>query len=182
MKMLAQKNKTWQDALSQVRDLRDGLGCPVDEEIVETVAIIRLLGMNTTSSCGGHQLGKVGSGPCVTFGSAEARASIKEMQKSDDYIHNPAYEGIRDKAIKLTLIEMRKMLDLLEGFYATRSVPIKQRLIVKFLPPTYNILQCQGAELVYGADFEEAERLLSENRDEMEIFTAHLKDVYFNIL
>ncbi len=44
----------WEAMAAEVARLVDGLGVPVDEGIRDTVIALRLLGIETVSSCEGH--------------------------------------------------------------------------------------------------------------------------------
>src|SRR5579885_3888264 len=45
---------SWQDAEAWARRITDGMGCPIDEGILETVVVFHLLGIPTCQSCEGH--------------------------------------------------------------------------------------------------------------------------------
>jgi hypothetical protein len=68
---MAQKQQKWQKALQKVAQITDKIGMPVDERIIETVAILTLLGFKTSMSCEGH-VDRVTEGPYVIFDSPKA--------------------------------------------------------------------------------------------------------------
>jgi hypothetical protein len=173
--------KRWQEALAEVAGLKDGLGMKVDAQIVETVAIFRLLGFTTTGSCAGH-LKRITSGPYVTFESPEAMqfaAKARQLGKKLAEI-NPEYNKLRDRAVEHSAGEMQKLTVYLEGFYKNRQTQYDNRLIIRTFPMTYNCLKCQGAELAHVMSLPEREELLARNRAEMRDFTDYLKQLYFD--
>jgi hypothetical protein len=46
--------ETWDKLVKKFERLTDGLGMPIDLEILETVVALNALGINTIMSCGGH--------------------------------------------------------------------------------------------------------------------------------
>ncbi len=45
---------SWEEAEALVRRITDGLGCSIDEGILEIVVALNLLGFPTCQSCEGH--------------------------------------------------------------------------------------------------------------------------------
>lgn len=139
------QQRQWHEALALTRQLKDGLGMPVDEGIVETVAILRLLGFTTTGSCAGH-LERVTGGPYVTFESPEAiglAAEARSLGKLATEV-NPRHNELRREATRHSMRELGRLVPHLETFYAGREVPYVRRLIIRTFPMTYNCLKYQG--------------------------------------
>lgn len=176
-KMSNDQQTIWQTALDNTRAITDGLGMPIDEEIVETVAIMRLMGINTTMSCGGH-LDRVTGGPYIMFSPREAKQWQEECRGIEDKM-SPAYKHAYDMARKASLAEQSKLMKLLEEYYSNHQALYPQMLVAH----NYvfgNRLYCQGVELANIASPAEQKQILADNLKEMKDFTEFLKVRYFN--
>lgn len=78
------KQANWRQALRRARNISDKLGMPIDKEVVATVAVMNLLGFNTTGSCGGHVRRATG-GPYVIFQNPEAEKLAQRARDIGDY-------------------------------------------------------------------------------------------------
>jgi hypothetical protein len=172
-----EQQKIWREALRQTRKIKDGLGMPVDKHIVETVAIMRLMGINTTMSCGGH-LRRITNGPYVMFYAPTYKKFLEQRKAIGDFL-NPKAKQIQKKAIKVNLRERQKLLPFLEGFYAHRQVPYTQRLIIEDVGFKGSYLRAQGADLAYIVNSQAKKEILTNNRKEMQAFTQYLKEQFF---
>jgi hypothetical protein len=175
--MTTEQQQIWHKATEDVRQLTDGLGVPVDVDIVHTVAILRLMGFHTTMSCAGH-LDRFTGGPYVMFSSPAARHYLMRYRELGDSL-NPKSKRLLHKATVLNLRERQRLFVYLAGFYQNRSVSYTQRLIVAGPGFSHNRLQCQGAELAQIADDATKARLLEDGQAEMHAFTEYLKGTYF---
>lgn len=168
------QHEAWAQALREAQRLKDGLGRSLDREIIETVAVLRLMGFSTTMSCGGH-LSRITGGPYVRFCSPAAKKYHEQYKQID-----PAgLEGKRlaSKAYRANLRERQKLLPYLEKFYRGRDVPYGQRLTLRSPSMSSTYLYCQSAELARIFDQAERREILTANRQEMAAFTVLLKQV-----
>lgn len=164
----------WQQTLRQVQGLTDKLGMGVDGEIAETVTAMRLIGLTTRMSCGGH-LDRITGGPYVTFIAQGAEVYRKKCAA----IANPKdmqYKEFVEKAFVENLNEQAKLYALLERFYEKRPTPFLQRLTLRTMGFSTFKLDCQGADLAYISSPLAREELLEGHRREMREFTEFLKD------
>jgi hypothetical protein len=168
------KQKAWREANQWARLLTDKLGTPVDKEIVQTVAVFRLLGFNTVGSCGGH-IRRVTSGPYVIFESLGASKYATMARKISDK-KDKHYIASREKANYSRAVELRRLVDYIEAFYQERPIDSRRHLIVQSMPMTLNILQCQGAEIALAVNSEVRKQILKNNQAEIAAFTRFLKD------
>jgi len=151
---------------------------PVDRGIVETVAILRLLGIHTTSSCAGH-LDRITGGPYVNFASVRNDQVFTKMKEAGDR-KSSEYKRIFNEGTRNNLIERQKIVPYLDSFYANRIVPSNQRIIITGFGPTKNCVMCQGAEFGHILGDQERNELLNKNKNEMKLFTEYLKLCYFS--
>jgi hypothetical protein len=52
--MQEQRLGAWEETLARFSRIVDGVGCPIDPGILETVVVFNLLSISTTMSCEGH--------------------------------------------------------------------------------------------------------------------------------
>lgn len=162
----------WLDTLNRVRQIRDTLGRPVDKDIEETVAILQMMGIATTMSCGGH-IDRDTGGPYVTF----AHKDILQYRQIIETVGNPRsdeHKAAMHEAKKLTFHAREKMWSALEQFYKKRTVAYSHQLIIQ-VRPFSNTLSCQGAANVFFMNAQDREAALRANRAEMTAFTDYLK-------
>ncbi|MBL8159514.1 hypothetical protein JNJ66_03595 [Candidatus Saccharibacteria bacterium] len=172
----ATKEEAWQKAVKQVLAIQDKLGMPIDKEITEAVAALRLHGFNTISSCGGHVARNTG-GPYVLFESQLALHHAQEARKLVD--HKQKYLALRKKAKDASALEINKLLVLLENFYANRQVAYRQQIVVQYMPLSIYSLHIVGAEAmetVYGV-YKSATLQLYQK--EFADFSEYLKKEFF---
>jgi hypothetical protein len=153
---------------------------PIDRGIVETVTILRLMKFNTSSSCAGH-VRRFMTEPYVRVQSDKAKEYAARAGWLDNPTKaNPEYRRLRKKAVQLSLLEARKLISRLDNFYESRpGVPYSQRLTVRFLPPIYLDLRCQGAEMMHIGGREVKREVMARAQAEMREFAEHLKTIYF---
>lgn len=176
----AEKQRIWQEKLNRVELLTDKLGLRVDEGIKETVAAFHLFGINTIAS---HE-GKINRYP-IPYVDVES-PDVQEFERKLDNIEGGAKESeqaedsLRKEIIHRNLKERKKIIPLLEEFYAERKVPYVVRLGIDSQARGWSRIQSQGA------DFQEIEtdekvraKRLHQFQQEMKSFTNFLKDKYF---
>lgn len=164
-------------ARQESKRLVDGLGMPLDDGIVDSVAILRLMGINTTASCWGHD-DNVSGGPYVMFYAAESKPLELQYRQVGDP-RDPVFHQLRDQAVLLNLRERQKLLPSLDLFYRERLTPFGTRLIITSFGPEASRLQCQTAELAPALTEPERRNLLSSHQREMRAFTDFLISQFF---
>ncbi|MFC8852944.1 hypothetical protein ACFT5D_07810 [Streptomyces sp. NPDC057144] len=173
--MTTEQRQIWEREKRAVRRLRDSAGKPVDPGITETVAILRLLGLTTTSSCAGHLDRRVG--PWVGFKSPRVAADRERMNHAAD--RSPEKRRALRLALKHNAAELQTLVGLLDRFYDERAVPSSRRLIVQgFGVVGYN-LSSQSADLLRLVPRDQRRALLVSQRDELRAFTDFLKAEFF---
>lgn len=178
--MTEDQKKVWHAALTKTRKITDGLSMPIDKPIVETVAIMQLLGFRTTMSCGGH-LRRATGGPYVMFVSLKAgryERQYKQIANSQDPDSKKAYK----KARAANLIEQLRLFELLEKFYETRTTAFAQRLVLRTMGFSTNRLELQSADISQIMNMQLRKQILAANRREMQSFADFLKAEYFKAL
>lgn len=171
------KQAAWRNTKRKVRRLNDKLGMPVDKNIVETVAILHLLGFNTTASCGGHVRRNTG-GPYVMIEQPQAHKIATEARELKEKKDN-RFRVLYKKANRLRAMDLQRLSDYLEDFYLDREMNYRSHIIVQSMPMTLNILKCYGAEIALAVDYKTKKEILIKNQDEMMAFTQYLKTRYF---
>jgi hypothetical protein len=171
-----QKN-IWDQEKRAVRRLRDGLGRPVDPGIVETVAILRLLGFTTTGSCGGHADRLLA--PYVDFRSATNADDRRRLEEAADQVTR---RRRKNQAIRHNAAELGRLVPLLERFYDGSAVPYRQRLICQGFGVIGYRLTTQDADLVAVFSKDERRELVRRQRHEFDTFTTFLKAEFFAAL
>ena len=175
--MTKKQQKIWDEKIKYVGTLTDKLGLHVDKGIRETVAIFHLFNINTTAS---HE-GKMHRYP-VPYIDVQAPGAGVLMTKFRK-LKESAPEGkkILNQVLRKNLAERKKVIPLLEEFYANRKTPYEIRLGINSFPSGWSRVQSLGA------DFQDIEKSVKIRRQrllqfqkEMHAFTEFLKGKYFN--
>lgn len=118
----------WRRALVEARQLTDGLGYPVDSGILDLVAVLRMLGFETTGSCEGH-LNWGHAAPWVDIGEQPPRELLKRIDFSDpDAIDkHPVLRRWRARNLRA----QRRLLTLLDQCYDRHNPPETHRFILE---------------------------------------------------
>ena len=172
------KELAWRDTLKRAKSIRDGLGMPIDKPIIETVVVLRLLGLNTTGSCGGH-IRRITRGPYINIQSVKSLDYTKQALKLTN-TDSDEYRKLCRKANYYRAQDLQKLVTYLSDFYG--HVPphsYSSQLIIQSMPTSMNILQCQGAEIARIGDMKAKTEIVRENQNEMARFTEYLKDEFF---
>ncbi|MGW3287531.1 hypothetical protein ACWDR3_23145 [Streptomyces sp. NPDC001002] len=172
--MTEDQKHIWEREKRAVRQLRDGLGKPVDRRVVDVVAALRLTGIHTDASCGGH-VDRVIS-PYVTFRSVTNADDRQHIEKATDQTTRLRRKR---RAIQRNAAELGRLLRYLEHFYADRDVPLRQRLICQGFGLIGYRLSTQDADLVTMATKVERRKLVERQRQEFDAFTEFLKAEFF---
>jgi hypothetical protein len=179
-RMTTQQKKEWDEAIQAVHQLTDRLGKPVHTGFIETVAVMRLLGINTIRSYEGHMSGTV-HGPYILCASSEAMVLWEQLRSTPENDTETIAE-LKHTATLLNILERDKLVQFLDLFYDKRLVPFNQRLVIMSIGPLkFSYLYCQGAERAYGVDENIQQEILTTSRHEMQDFTEFLKKIYFTI-
>jgi hypothetical protein len=171
------KEAAWKAALDHVNKITDKLGMPVDKGIVETVAVLQLLGVDTSMSCAGHS-DRVTGGPYVIFESKEAEECRKKCAAIKDP-GNSSYKEWARKAQVALLEHQSQLYKFLDKFYQGRQTPFKQRLIIHTLGLSAYRLNAQGAQMALLGNTEKRNVVLTSCQKEMSDFTEFLKRTSF---
>jgi hypothetical protein len=187
----------WQEALAFWRTRADGLGMPLDKNILETVAVLNLLSVSTTSSCGGHpdrgilfpyvMLGvhteeayEANSREAKLFSWEYAKSSTEDVQSQAEHERRALLRHWRP----LHWNNAFQLMPYLDAFYQShRPVSPEHRLFVRPLLTTgismlQSFLAAQQQEAIE-LTCEEKLVCLARDQEEMAAFTAFLKARYF---
>lgn len=114
--------------LRRIENVVDGLGKRIDRGIAPTVAMLAQLGINTSQSCEGHDDWATG-GPYIDVSSKHFRTLQGIYQSSTDTgAPTEKLSAMRDEIRRLNALEGRKLLPILQAFYAGREVDYATRL------------------------------------------------------
>lgn len=136
---------TWDEAEAFARRLVDGMGCPIDEGVLQTVVALNLLGLRTSQSCEGHLDGGLPY-PWLDFYIGERPAWYEQAQEDACREGQSAEEeeAATDRLMALVAAYHHenplytRLTALLDAFYESKvSTPEKWRIIIRFLHPGY---------------------------------------------
>lgn len=194
----AAKEARWQRIEDQCTRITDALDEPIDPDILQLVVGLNALDIATSSSCAGH-LDHGTYAPYVDVEAAidreEERAARQALlaaqqeeeraqlsQEEIDKHYQDATE-LQQQAAHPHLALRARLSEYLTRFYAQRHVSFNQHLVIQG-EVLQNIgcamrLESQGAGLQAIATPEERAQNLAVYQQEMRMFAAFLKDVYF---
>lgn len=179
--MISDKEQTWQGVANTIARTTDSIGAPVDPGIRETVIALNALDIPTLASCEGH-LDHGAAAPWIDVGDPAARPLAKEaFRLSQGAGDKEQTEQARLAAFRLNLAVRRRLLALLDQFYADRCVSADIRLIIN--PAEWSgisRLESQGAAFQMVAESDERAHILASYQDEMSAFAAFLKAMFFD--
>ncbi|MBP5895224.1 hypothetical protein F3K32_36000 [Streptomyces sp. LBUM 1483] len=141
---------------------------------MDTVAALRMIGIHTIASCGGHVDRLLG--PYVMLASPEATTARRRASESDD---QAVKRRLLKKAAKLNAHELATLLPYVERFYRGQDASRSRRLIVQGFGPMSYRLTTQAADLIAITPRSERHALLDEQRQELRDFTEFLKAEFF---
>ena len=188
-----EKHQRWQEMHTRVMHMTDRLGKHVDPGIVETVVVLNLHGISTRQSCEGH-LDHGTRAPWVDvrdMGIVERqdevvrmfqRASQMRQQQGNDsseavQLYQEAQKAA-EEVKRQNLVIRRTLMNYLAAFYEPRHVPFDVRLVIQARGYGESRLESQGADFQETALPEMRESKLAEYQQEMQAFTAFLKERY----
>lgn len=173
-----QKERRWNRVRAEVDRITDPNGRPIDEEIKESVAILRISGFNTSASCWGH-LNRGRKTSWIEFGDKIPKELLKKVKrkKTLEFIYkNPEIKTFREKNLK----EQNRMMEILDEFYKNRKISIDVRLTLLPLGIFGNAqLISTGVFIQEIRSKEERRKKLKQYQQEMAAFTAFLKKKFF---
>lgn len=176
---------SWRDAEAWARHLTDGMGCPIDEGILETVVVFHLLGVPTCQSCEGH-LHEGLPYPWVDFETDEFpsfKQALEEASQEGLSPHEREARGARLVEIAQTLssrgVLYAHVEELLDRYYQQHpTIPEERHLVLHWSSPIlFRLMPYCG----YEADAWELDARVSQlerARADMQAFTAFLKQVW----
>jgi len=166
----------WHDVLEKVSQFTNKIGMPMDEGIVEAVAIMQFIGFHTTMSCEGH-VGRHTGGPYIMFMSPVAE-KLRKQAAALDSRSSLQYKTLYRKAMRANITEQQKIYHLLDTFYKNRHTPFSQRLIIHTMGFSAFRLECQGSNITYMLSRPQQKTLLENNRAELQTFAQYVRTVY----
>jgi hypothetical protein len=170
------REEQFQSRVEELKKVTDRLGMPIDKNILETIAGLNLLGIPTSSSCGGHLKSEEGNLGFPYFGGhtpneprirfrgeiglrdkIAAKYGVDPKQVADDEkslheywdtIQNEDYKETEEYQKWMAENEniKTKVAKLLEDFYQNRA-PGKARLRLGKIYPGYRVETIDGAEI-----------------------------------
>ena len=186
--------RRYREMQATVARMTDKLGLPVDAGIVETVVLLNLFGIPTSASCEGHLEHGTGA-PWVDI---EATGVFAQMEVATRLFQQATlrkqelgrvteevlqlFEWAHSARLELKRAHVRvrqRLFALLIDFYAQRSSPFDQHLIVQSRPDGKSRLESQGADMQEVLEPSEREQKLRAYQREMQSFTAFLRTRYF---
>lgn len=174
-----EKQRYW-DIMATHVEYGPGPGNEVELGIKETVIALSALGFNTIQSCEGH-LERAKGAPWVMFEVIETEKLIRRLKTKFNIFHHKD-DALRLEAKKLLFESARKVMDLINEFYANRHVSAYRRIIITGCGNSNFGIESSGAFLQEIAEGEEKRIKLQEYQEEMRAFTEFLKRKYFRII
>ncbi len=188
------KDQRYRDMQALVSQMTDKLGQCVDAGIAETVVLLNLLGIPTSQSCEGHMTHGIGA-PWVDIEDTSTSEQTEEATRlfnlatqrkqqqghmTEEVLHlfeqaHQARLAIKKKHITIRL----RLLGLLAAFYEQRRVPLERQLIIQSRSDGKSRLESQGADMQEVLLPTERQQKLLTYQQEMQDFTAFLKQQYF---
>jgi len=113
---LSEKKEKFTNALHEVNHTIDKLGLGIDEDIKETVALLRTMGFPTSSSCAGHaEKGKIAIPYIEVYAKAPEGWKDDKAKQGEWRIENEGYQ--------------KQMAEVLQQFYTDRLIPTRDIMI-----------------------------------------------------
>ena len=179
----------WEQKLLELEHVQDGIGKGLDQNIIETVAVLQLLDVHTRASCEGHMHHGVAA-PWVDIESsdprlAECRGIYSELAATADACEDAGQVAdavyaemhvIREEIDRIAAVEYKKLIPYLEEFYHGRSAAYTHRIMIDYR----GRLSCQGALLQPAEEVKTRALRLKEYQQEMRAFSEFLKQKFFS--
>jgi hypothetical protein len=191
----SEKHLRWEQLEQTMAHVKDKLGKPIDQGIMETVIVLNALEISTVASCEGHLDWGV-SAPWVDIVSQHPAAQVQVGKLFSDAAKVEARGDLSQEQIRTLyadlhrqrreikayhLQEREKLMQYLAAFYENRHVPFDQRLIICPLGTDgRSRLESQGADSQEVALLDIRTQKLLVYQEEMRTFTSYLKQSYFD--
>jgi hypothetical protein len=159
-----------EEEVDKIKHLVDGIGRPVDDGIVLTVAALRCHGFTPTASCEGHA--ERTSPPWVDIESSDAPKLIKIMQ--DGAHSGPEFLQNRKAVVDVNRQENRRLFRLLTEFYESHQPSYPTVITVTEIGPGYGRLCPHASYLVDLSNQHEYGKWLQDAQSEMSTFADFL--------
>ena len=191
--ILSTKQRCWDEIATKMSRVTDKLGMPIDKGIFETVVALNALGISTSMSCEGH-LGHGRAAPWIRFHAHEmdqlhalAKEATDQWQQakathaSAEEIEKWASEAFRlsREANTTCFQEPKRVMGFLEDFYSDRHVPYDRQLMLKVDSFGNSTLTVHGEPFQPLHPLDVRAQNLERYQEEMQMFAAFLKQVYF---
>lgn len=166
--MIIHMNKTWDELRAETAKLKDKLGMPMDEKIINLVTSLRAHGFTTVMSCEGHT-DRITGGPYVIMINPESKKITSDKDTPET----------RAAARKLTATTAAKLFSFLEEFYKNKTIDYRTHIAVDTLGSSAYRIWCNGSSLLperEGLSLNEKSNLLYLYQLEMERFSEFLKN------
>lgn len=155
----------WDEVRRRTARLVDGLGVPIDAEILDFVTTLRYVGYETILSCGGHA-DRITGGPYVVIISKKGR-SILERDPSD--------KRNRLLARQATAAEAMSLYELLAKFYIHHQLDYSQQVTLRMIGNDAFRIGCHGADLLDAEqDSERRKDRIRRYRKELDEFSKFI--------
>lgn len=185
--MLEQKfnwtTATWEEAFAEAQQYVDGLGCGIDQGILETVVALNLLGFRSTASCEGH-LDHGHAYPWVDFdvdgplpaGYDEAVIYHEDLSPEEQEAASERFLAMINAYHTENHLYTR-LTALLDAYYEMHSaIPDEQRLMLWTIHlGWYRLLPASGFQEKAWPEEERADRL-AQCQAEMRDVTRYFKE------
>jgi len=189
-----EKQQNWNEVTARMSQVTDKLGMPIDKGILETVVALNVLGISTSMSCEGH-LDRGRATPWIRFHAKGPALLLAQVKEATDQLERAKAEHAPTEEIEKRTRELfrlskeaditcfqepKRVMDYLEVFYHDRHVPYDRQLVLKV--DSFG----NGTLTVHGEPFQSLHPLdvraqnLEKYREEMQVFTAFLRQVYFS--
>jgi len=192
--ILSEKQQYWDEVTASMSKVTDKLGMPIDQGIFDTVVALNVLGISTSMSCEGH-LNHGRAAPWIRFHAkgidqlrAQAKEATNQCQRTKaecapaEEIEKWASEAFRlsREANTTCFQEPKRVMDYLGVFYCDRHVPYDRQLLLKVDSFGNSTLTVHGEPFQPLQILEVRAQNLTKYQEEMQMFTAFLKQAYFS--
>ncbi len=164
--------RQWQQQLVNLGKTTDGLGLGIDPGIIELVAGLNLIGVNTTASCEGH-LDWGLPYPWIDIEGIGAFELNEKMQKvkADSNDH----KALITQLIKINSVEVKKLFEILEEYNNQKSHTYRRILIIVPFGWGSGRFQPVGGVLAEISNKTEQAKQLEIFRNEIKQFSRFIK-------
>lgn len=186
------KHTKWNEISTQIDQITDGLGRPIDRDIRESVIAFNAFGFQTAQSCEGHSDRAAGNPwidiktppiPELEAKTNKAYENAKKARLEKNPISDELFEiyhNFLDEERRPILEESRRMSELLEKFYKMHQSSYDARIIIKNVYKGASRIESTGGFLQDIAEPQIREQKLAEYQGEMKAFTQFLKSRFFS--